>query len=83
MENHWQLQQAKNQFSEVVNEALRHGPQIVTRHGIETVVILSTQDYQRLSAPKGGLVDFFQQSPLQGAVLDLERSRDTGRDVDL
>ena len=30
---HWQLQDAKNRFSEIVNKALRDGPQVVTRRG--------------------------------------------------
>ena len=34
----WQLQEAKNKFSEVVEEAISHGPQIITKHGIEAVI---------------------------------------------
>ena len=55
----WQLQEAKNRFSEVVEEALHKGPQTVTRHGEETVVVLSVKEYRRLSRPSVGLVDFF------------------------
>ncbi len=77
----WQLQDAKNRFSEVVNEAERSGPQIVTRRGKETAVVISVEDYRKLSRPKNSLVEFFVASPLQGVELDLERSRDTGRQV--
>jgi prevent-host-death family protein len=77
----WKLQDAKNRFSEVVNEALRGGPQVVTRRGKETAVVLSVEDYRRLARPRVGLVEFLQTSPLTGVELDLERSRDTGREV--
>ena len=49
MMEHWQLQDAKNKFSEVVQKALEHGPQIITRRGIKTVVIMSVEDYQQLT----------------------------------
>ena len=79
----WQLQEAKNRLSEVVDKALRQGPQVITRRGAETAVLLSIDDYRRLRQPETDLVGFFQASPLAGVDLDLERSRDTGREVDL
>lgn len=36
----WQLQEAKNKFSEVVRKAIEEGPQTVTKHGKESVVVL-------------------------------------------
>ncbi|RLC00760.1 MAG: type II toxin-antitoxin system prevent-host-death family antitoxin [Deltaproteobacteria bacterium] len=80
MEN-WQLQDAKNRFSEIVNEALRNGPQIVTRHGKKTVVIMSVEQYQRLVKPKINIIDFFQESPFRGEDLDLSRQKDSAREV--
>jgi len=41
MEHIWPLQDAKNKFSEVVNNAVHRGPQIITRRGVQTVVVLS------------------------------------------
>lgn len=79
----WQLQQAKGQLSQVVNEALSDGPQIITRHGVETAVLLSYDDYKRLRPPEGDLVEFFSHSPFREHELDFERSRDLGRDIDL
>jgi prevent-host-death family protein len=78
---HWQLQDAKNRFSEIVNKALRDGPQVVTRHGKKTVVIISVEEYQSLVRPKMNIVDFFQKSPLRGEVLDLTRKKDRARKV--
>ena len=81
----WQLQEAKNKFSQVVNEALDKGPQVVTRRGIETVVILSKEDYGRLKKSRSGVVEFFQSSPLvgDGVELDLERDKTYPREVTL
>lgn len=79
----WQLQEAKNRFSEVVEEALHHGPQTVTRHGRETVVIMSYEEYQRIKAPQKNLFAFLQESPLYGIDLDITRSKELAREIDL
>lgn len=44
----WRLQDAKNQFSKVVDAALHGEPQHVTRHGREVVVIIAVDEYRRL-----------------------------------
>ena len=75
----WQLQEAKNRLSEVVDRALHQGPQVITRRGAETAVVLSMADYRRIRQPDTDLVEFFQASPLTGVELDLERTPDTGR----
>ena len=79
----WQLQEAKNRLSEVVRKARSEGPQVITLHGAAAAVVVSAQDYGRMSRPKGKLVDFFRSSPLVGIKLNLTRSRDTGRNIDL
>lgn len=79
----WALQDAKNHFSEVVDQALQHGPQIVTRHGREAVVVVASADYKRMARPEGSLVDFLRASPLHEVELKIGRSRDTGRKVKL
>lgn len=82
----WKLEDAKNQFGEVVRRAMAHEPQLVTRNGRVAVVVLAAEEYERLTAPKD-LVTFLQDSPLAEALaegeLDLERPRDLGRDVEL
>ena len=82
----WQLQTAKAKFSEVFRLARTEGPQRITRQGKEGVVMLSDEQYGRLTArsrqPKS-IVQFFRESPLVGVDLDLERDRDTGRDLEL
>ena len=79
----WQLQDAKNRFSELVRKAREEGPQVITLHGRDAVVVVSANEYGKLSRPRGSLVDFLRKSPLVGAELDLSRSRDTGRQIEL
>jgi prevent-host-death family protein len=83
MGSKWKLQDAKNRFSEVVNEAARSGPQIVTRRGEETAVVLSMEDYLRLVDPEVDLLEFFRTSPLCGVELDLDRSKEPSREIEL
>jgi prevent-host-death family protein len=79
----WQLQDAKNRFSELVRKAREEGPQVVTLHGRDAVVVVSTEEFNKHSRLRGSLADFFRKSPLAGLDLDLKRDRDTGRKVDL
>jgi prevent-host-death family protein len=79
----WQLQSAKNRLSEVVSKASTEGPQVITVRGKETAVILSIEEFRKLKAPQGTLVEFFRLSPLSGSGIVVERSRDTGRSADL
>lgn len=79
----WQLQEAKNKFSEVVRKASEEGPQTVTKHGKDSVVVLSADDYRKLEQPKTSLIEFFQNSPLSKAEIDLKRDKSSARSVEL
>lgn len=83
MKTAWALQDAKNRFSEVVEDALHKGPQWITRRGQDAVVVLSVPEYRKMKAKKGSLVEFFRESPLFGQALDLSRPKETARKVDL
>ncbi len=76
MARNWQLQEAKNRFSKVVEEALKDGPQVITRRGVETAVVLSFADYRQMLLGRKRLSEFFSESPLAG--LDLDSTRDSG-----
>jgi len=78
----WQLQTAKQHFSELVERARREGPQVVTKHGKDAVVVVSAEEYQWLSRTGPKLVDFIREAP-DFDLLDLERAGDHGRDLDL
>jgi prevent-host-death family protein len=82
----WQLQEAKQRFSEVVRDANSKGPQVVTRHGEEVAVVISMDDYRRLSGKTKSFKDFLLDP--DGPFFDdldllLERSKDLPRPVDL
>ncbi len=83
MGNVWQLQDAKNKFSNLVDKAHREGPQVVTKHGKESVVIIAIEDYQKLNRPKSDLISFFKNSPLYSLDLDLTRDKIPSRDIEL
>jgi prevent-host-death family protein len=80
MANDWQLQDAKNRFSELVNEAIAHGPQIITRRGAEVAVVLSYSDWLSFAQRQVKLTAFFQASPLAG--VELERDQSQLRQID-
>ncbi len=83
----WKLEDAKNRFSEVVRMARDEGPQIVTKHGREAVVVLGVEEYRALADSPRGLLGIFADSPFGEAVrageLCLDRTDDLGRDVEL
>jgi len=78
----WQLQEAKQKFSQVVQRALTEGPQTVTRHGERVVVIISADEYRRLTEKKPSFLEFLMSGPDLSA-LDLTRDDDLAREVDL
>ena|ERR1700724_3641704 len=82
----WQIQTAKARFSEVFRRARTEGPQRIMRQGKEGVVMISDEQYAQLvgrSHQPKSLLQFFRDSPLVGVELDLEREKDTGRDIEL
>ncbi len=73
MRQSWQIQEAKNRLSEVVDQAIENGAQVLTRRGEEVAVVLSFDDYRELKKKRIPLSEFFRSSPLEG--LELERDR--------
>jgi prevent-host-death family protein len=67
----------------LVENAMQNEPQFVTKHGNNAVVILSFEDYKKITKPQTDLVAFFRNSPLMDAELDISRSKDLPRQVDL
>lgn len=77
----WQLQDAKNRFSRVVEDALRDGPQTVTRRGEPVVVVVSIETWERVSGARADLKAYLRQGALDG--LDLGREGADREPVDL
>lgn len=68
----WKLQDAKARFSEVVDRALRHGPQIVTRHGEKAVVVVAYRDFAA-AEPAQDFKSFLLSMPKEDLDLDFPR----------
>ena len=79
----WKLEDAKARFSEVVRRARSEGPQRVTVRGKPAVVVISTEELERLLPRESRLpfVEFMESLYVDG--LDLTREPDRGRDVEL
>ncbi len=82
MENNWRLQDAENKFGELIDRAIALGPQTIIKKGVEAVVVLSFNEYKKLTKPKSDLVKFFKNSPLHGINIDLERDKDLPREIE-
>jgi prevent-host-death family protein len=81
----WALQDAKARFSEVVRKAKSEGPQRITVHGREVVVVVSAEEYRRVKGEATGqaLVTLLQDSPLRDVKIERERTRSRVRGVEL
>jgi prevent-host-death family protein len=87
---HWQIQVAKQRFSEMIRAVTNEGPQVITRHGEDVAVVVDIDEYHRLTRPAvdlagillggqkldDGAADVFAQ-------IEAERKADFGRALDL
>jgi prevent-host-death family protein len=74
----WQLQEAKQKFSELVQRALDDGPQVVTRRGEEVVVVVSAKEFRRLARRRLDFKQFLVSAP-DLEQLDIRRPKDLAR----
>jgi len=78
----WQLADAKNRFSELVNRALSEGPQRVRRRG-DTVMVVAQRDYEKLTGTRPGFKEFLMGEGPSLDGVNITRDRAPMRDVDL
>ena len=83
MHTTWKLQDAKSQFSKVVEDAMQSGPQFVTRRGTKAVVVLSIRDYEKLTSSKLSFKDFLLSCPKMDEEFQIERPKDFPRNIEL
>ena len=83
LKRQWTVAQAKAKFSEVISRAESEGPQIITRNGRTTVVLVGIGEWERKTRRKGNLAEFFAASPLRGSELKLKRPAGGLRKSDL
>ena len=79
----WPLQDAKAQLSKLIKCTLQEGPQGISVHGTEQVVVVPKSLYNHFIENQLSFIDFMKNSPLQGFNLDIERNKSETRDVDL
>ena len=81
----WSLQDAKARFSELVRLARAEGPQHVTLHGRDAVVVIDADEYRRLKGERSGqlLVDALQGSPHRRIEIEPRRTVMPVRDTTL
>lgn len=81
----WRLQDAKARFSELVRRAHSDGPQHVTLHGRDAVVVIDAEEFLRLKGERTGqlLIDALQASPYRDIEIEPRRSTMPVRDVAL
>lgn len=82
---HWALQDAKARFSEVVRKAKTEGPQQITVHGHEEVVVISVEEYRRIKGEPTGevLIKAMQDPRVRDLNFDHEGTRSPVRRVKL
>lgn len=78
----WQLQEAKQKFSELIRRTLSEGPQTVTKHGNEIAVVLSAKAYRELVGEVPDFKDYLKEVPDLEA-LELSRDSAPARTVEL
>lgn len=82
---HWLLQDAKARFSELVRRVRSEGPQHVTVHGRDEVVVVAAEEFRRLRGESTGqlLVEALQNSPHRDIDIAPPRAPMPVRDVNL
>jgi prevent-host-death family protein len=81
MHDRWQLQEAKQRFSELIRSVEADGPQFVTRHGEEVAVVVSIAEWRHLREGERDFKDFLRSAP--DVELEISRSALPARHVDL
>ena len=88
--DHWQIQDAKQRFSEMLRAVMSDGPQVITRHGEDVAVVVDIGEYRRLTRPAVDLAAVLLGGPKVDdraaeafAEIEAERKADFGRVVDL
>lgn len=72
--------EAKERLNELITAADAGEPQIITKNGARTAVLISYEEYRRLTAREKSLAEFLLESPLKDSDIDIDRSKaDAGR----
>jgi prevent-host-death family protein len=87
---HWQVQEAKQRFSEVLRAVQQEGPQIITKHGEEIAAVIDIEKYRQLTQPNVDFKEWLLGPPYFDDTMieimeeiEAERKKDFGRPIDL
>lgn len=78
----WQVQEAKAKLTQLMKDAQRE-PQVISRHGINEMVVIKMEQYLKLIGEKKDIVAFLRNSPLYGVDLEATRDDSSIRDIEL
>lgn len=78
----WKLQDAKARFSQIVDDALKIGPQFVTRRGKKAVVVLSTDEFEKMISHKPSFKEFLLNCPKIDDDIEFDRQKDFSRNIE-
>ena len=88
--DHWQIQEAKQRFSEMIRAVTSKGPQVITRHGEDIAIVIDVSGYHRLTRAAVNLTDVLLGGPkVDDSIIDVfaeieaERKADLERPIDL
>jgi prevent-host-death family protein len=79
----WTVAEAKAKFSEMIKRAMSEGPQIISRNGHTTAVVVGAEEWQRKTKRVGNLAEFFAESPLRESGLKIRRLKQQPRKISL
>ena len=83
--DHWQIQEAKQRFSEMIRAVASQGPQVITRHGEDIAVVIDVSEFHRLTRAAVNLTDVLLGGPkFDNSIVDvfaeIEAERKVGRE---
>lgn len=77
----WKIKEAGTRFRELVQRAVDQGPQVITARGQKIAVLVSFTEYQQAARKPRHIVEAIEGSPLKGAEICVERSRETVSEI--
>lgn len=81
--NIWQIQEAKAKLSQLIEDTKKKGYQIITKNGEPIAVMLSKEEFDRVTKPTTSFLEFFKKAPHPEVELDIQRAQDLPRDLDI
>lgn len=82
-EGTWAVADAKAQLSKMIDRAISEGPQTITRRGRKAVVVVSADEWERKTKRTGNLAEFFAAAPLRGTDIEIQRTQEGWREIEL